>query len=178
MPKIVLRETDGKPIEIVLDPVNPQDALRFAVQADDFHGEVAAVFGEQGRGHLRLRGQVHRFVAHRESNTIVLWMDGRTRRLHIVDRTARRSQAGQAAAERAELTAPMPGTILKIRVEPGSTFAAHQPVVVMESMKMEMALSLPHAGRIKEILCREGQLVEMGAVLVRLEPRSDGNTPA
>ncbi|KAB2945072.1 MAG: acetyl-CoA carboxylase biotin carboxyl carrier protein subunit, partial [Phycisphaerae bacterium] len=47
-----------------------------------------------------------------------------------------------------EVKAPMPGTILKILVKPGDVVTAHQPLVVMESMKMEMTLSASGAGRV------------------------------
>jgi biotin carboxyl carrier protein len=43
----------------------------------------------------------------------------------------------------------------------------------MESMKMEMTLSVPGPTVVKEVLCREGELVEMGELLARLEPARD-----
>jgi len=39
----------------------------------------------------------------------------------------------------------------------------------MESMKMETTLSVPHPGRIVDLRCRPGELVEMGAVLANVE---------
>ena len=36
-------------------------------------------------------------------------------------------------------------------------------------MKMEMTLSAPEAATVQEIRCHEGQLVEMGAILIKLE---------
>jgi 3-methylcrotonyl-CoA carboxylase alpha subunit len=75
---------------------------------------------------------------------------------------------------RNDLTAPMPGTVLKVLVAPGQRFEAHAPLVVMESMKMEMTLSAPHAGRVGMIECRPGQLVAMGAVLMRFNEGGDG----
>ena len=67
----------------------------------------------------------------------------------------------------------MPGTILKILIDEGETFAAHEPIIIMESMKMEMSLSAPHAGRVTKIECQVDQLVDMGAVLARLEGIDD-----
>ena len=34
---------------------------------------------------------------------------------------------------------------------------------------MEMTLSAPHAGRVKDVACKVGQLVEVGALLARFE---------
>ncbi len=67
----------------------------------------------------------------------------------------------------------MPGTILKVFVSVGQRFEAHAPLVVMESMKMEMTLSAPHPGKVKEVACRPGQLVAMGAVLMRFDEKGD-----
>jgi biotin carboxyl carrier protein len=64
----------------------------------------------------------------------------------------------------------MPGTVRKINVAPGDHFEAHQPLVVMESMKMEMSLSMPHPGTVAQLSCEVGQLVDMGAVLLRVAP--------
>jgi len=63
----------------------------------------------------------------------------------------------------------MPGSILHVNASPGDVFAAHAPLVVMVSMKMEMTLTVPHAGKVKEVCCQPGQLVEIGAVLMRFE---------
>jgi biotin carboxyl carrier protein len=41
--------------------------------------------------------------------------------------------------------------------------------VVVEAMKMENELRAPRAGRVRERCVREGQAVEMGAVLVVVE---------
>jgi len=158
------------PVEVGLEPISGAGSSRYAVTCGEFRGEVDVEIDDEGSGQFHCQGRMHRFHTHRDRTQLTLWVDGRTYSFELIDRSARRSQVGQAVAERAELTAPMPGTVLKIRVQQGATVAAHQPIIIMESMKMEMSLSLPNAGRVKEVLCREGQLVEMGAVLVRLEP--------
>ena len=63
----------------------------------------------------------------------------------------------------------MPGTILKLVAAPGDVVRAGQALLVMESMKMEMTVEAPQAGRVAEIHCRPGELVPTGARLVRLE---------
>src|SRR5690606_30755301 len=95
--------------------------------------------------------------------------DGRVYRLHARGGVARRAGQAAAAGMLADLTAPMPGTIIALKVGAGERFEAHHPLVTMESMKMELTLSAPAAGRVKEVCCSVGQLVEMNAVLLRLE---------
>ena len=51
------------------------------------------------------------------------------------------------AARAGEITAPMPGTVIRVLVAPGDEVAARQPLVVVEAMKMEMPLIAPRPGR-------------------------------
>ncbi|MBM7515654.1 acetyl/propionyl-CoA carboxylase alpha subunit/acetyl-CoA carboxylase carboxyltransferase component [Nocardioides nitrophenolicus] len=68
---------------------------------------------------------------------------------------------------------PAPALVVATPVAVGDEVAAGQPVLVLESMKMETVLSAPFAGRIKELLVRVGGQVETGAPLVRLDPTGD-----
>jgi biotin carboxyl carrier protein len=68
-----------------------------------------------------------------------------------------------------QVTAPMPGKVVKLLVRPGETVAARQGVVVVEAMKMENELRAPKAGRVAEIKVAEGMSVEAGAVLAVIE---------
>ncbi|HZB23752.1 MAG TPA: biotin carboxylase N-terminal domain-containing protein [Gaiellaceae bacterium] len=70
------------------------------------------------------------------------------------------------------LLSPLPGSIVRIAVEPGEEVAAGQPLVVLEAMKMEHTISAPYGGRIAEVRVAEGEQVEGGRVLVVLEDAS------
>jgi acetyl-CoA carboxylase biotin carboxyl carrier protein len=63
------------------------------------------------------------------------------------------------------------GTVWSIEVAPGDAIAEGDVVVILESMKMEMAVESEIAGVVDELLCEEGQPVTEGADLVRLRPR-------
>jgi biotin carboxyl carrier protein len=79
------------------------------------------------------------------------------------------AQRAGAASGPARVTAPMPGRLVKVLVEPGQEVAEGQGLVVMEAMKMENELRAPRAGRVKELPARGRQAVESGALLVVLE---------
>lgn len=64
--------------------------------------------------------------------------------------------------------ATMPGTILTVKVETGQTVEEGQPLLIMESMKMEMSVEAPSDGTVQELACAPGDLVAVGAVLVRM----------
>lgn len=73
--------------------------------------------------------------------------------------------AAAPVADGTKVTAPMPGTILDIKVAVGDTVAAGQAVCVLEAMKMENDVNAPVAGKVLSINTTKGSSVETGAVL-------------
>ena len=67
------------------------------------------------------------------------------------------------------MTAPMPGTVIRVLVEPGAAVAAREPLVVLEAMKMETPLVSPYAATVRSVHVAEGDRVAGGALLVELE---------
>jgi acetyl/propionyl-CoA carboxylase alpha subunit len=71
--------------------------------------------------------------------------------------------------KQSEVVAPMPGTVIRILVEPGAKVAARQPLVVLEAMKMETPLASPYEATVRTVHVGEGDRVAGGAVLVELD---------
>jgi acetyl/propionyl-CoA carboxylase alpha subunit len=71
--------------------------------------------------------------------------------------------------EQSAVTAPMPGTVIKVLTEPGAQVAARQPLVVLEAMKMETPLVSPYDATVRAVHVAEGDRVAGGAVLVELD---------
>jgi acetyl-CoA carboxylase biotin carboxyl carrier protein len=67
------------------------------------------------------------------------------------------------------VAAHITGTVVRIEKKPGDSVQAGDPVVILESMKMEMPVEAPTGGTVREIRCREGQAVSEGDVLAVLE---------
>jgi 3-methylcrotonyl-CoA carboxylase alpha subunit len=78
-------------------------------------------------------------------------------------------ETGSGADAAASLTAPMPGTVVKVLVEEGQEVEEGQLLLVLEAMKMEQPVSAPHAGVVNSLPFDEGSLVPGGAVLVEVE---------
>ena len=76
---------------------------------------------------------------------------------------------GAAAGSDGALEAPMPGSVLSVRVGPGDAVAEGDVLVVVESMKMELTLVAPHDATVSEVLVAEGEQVTQGQALVELE---------
>jgi acetyl/propionyl-CoA carboxylase alpha subunit len=73
------------------------------------------------------------------------------------------------SGEQSALTAPMPGTVVRVLVAAGDRVVARQPVVVLEAMKMETPLVSPYEARVRSVNVAEGDRVAGGTVLVELE---------
>jgi propionyl-CoA carboxylase alpha chain len=72
------------------------------------------------------------------------------------------------------LTAPMPGTVVRVVVRDGASVVAGEVLLVLEAMKMEHLVRAPGDGTVEQVHVQAGQQVEAGAVLVVLaEPQSD-----
>jgi acetyl/propionyl-CoA carboxylase alpha subunit len=81
--------------------------------------------------------------------------------------TAQRAH-GVTGAE-SSLTAPMPGTVIRVLVGEGDAVQPRQPLLVLEAMKMETPLVAPYEAVVRHVHVREGDQVAGGAVLVELE---------
>ncbi|MDG2536147.1 biotin carboxylase N-terminal domain-containing protein [Dyella jiangningensis] len=66
-----------------------------------------------------------------------------------------------------QVVAPMPGRIVLVKANAGDTVEEGQELLVMEAMKMELALKAPRAGTIASIGAAQGDFVEADAILVR-----------
>ena len=68
-----------------------------------------------------------------------------------------------------ELTADITGSVWKILKQPGDRVDEEEPVLIMESMKMEVPVVSPEPGVLREMLVKEGDTVSDGAVVARVE---------
>ncbi|HYI22817.1 MAG TPA: biotin/lipoyl-containing protein, partial [Candidatus Limnocylindrales bacterium] len=76
--------------------------------------------------------------------------------------------ASHAGATAAGIEAPMPGTVLSVRVAVGDIVEAGQVLMVLEAMKMENNVTAPAAGRVESIAVAPGGQVRRGETLVVL----------
>lgn len=73
--------------------------------------------------------------------------------------------AAQSTAEGAKVLSPMPGTILKVKVQNGQAVKAGDVMFILEAMKMENDIVAPQDGTVKQIVVSKGASVDTDAVL-------------
>jgi biotin carboxyl carrier protein len=68
-----------------------------------------------------------------------------------------------------DLRAGMPGKVIEIFAKVGDVVKANKPLLIMEAMKMENEMRTSRDVKIKDILVKQGDSVESGAVLIKFE---------
>ncbi len=66
------------------------------------------------------------------------------------------------------IKAPMPGTVLNIKVNPGASVKRGDILMILEAMKMENEITSPRDGKVANILAANGQSVATGDPLLEL----------
>jgi acetyl-CoA carboxylase biotin carboxyl carrier protein len=61
------------------------------------------------------------------------------------------------------------GNVWKIVAAIGQAVGEDEPILILESMKMEIPVSAPEPGTVKEILVNEGDVATEGTVVARIE---------
>ena len=124
---------------------------------------------------LLVSGQSHRVEFEYEEAGIPksVWVNGVPSRVRI-DFPGKGKLTGQTVSVNLgsyddRIAAPIPGKIAEVRVSEGQKISAGEILIVLEAMKMENDLPSPRDAVVKQILCREGDSVDLEQTLVNLE---------
>lgn len=98
-------------------------------------------------------------------HSFAVGIDGDTVLVDIPDYEAE----AEAIAGGDKVSAPMPGKVIDLRVQPGDEVSRDQTLAVMEAMKMEHSLKAPRDGVVKAVGAEVGEQVAEGVMLVELE---------
>jgi 3-methylcrotonyl-CoA carboxylase alpha subunit len=79
--------------------------------------------------------------------------------------------AGEDASA-GRLTAPMPGRVTQLMVEPGMSVRRGEPLMIIEAMKMEHTVTAPADGTVEAVHFSQGDMVEEGVELIALVSQS------
>ena len=159
---------DGETHEIVYTRrLHPQEvaidgrAMPVSASIAGGHGFVADIDGQVGPA-----------TAVRDGNRILVHHAGEVWTVETDDPLV--GVAGGAGGISGDsMTAPMPGTMLNIKVAAGDSVSEGDVLVVIESMKLETTVKAWRGGTVAEIHIAEGATFDRGDALVSLEAETD-----
>ncbi|MFT4087282.1 MAG: carboxyl transferase domain-containing protein [Gordonia sp. (in: high G+C Gram-positive bacteria)] len=132
--------------------------------ADQVAADVELERFDEHAGQIVVNGVRHRLLTDTHGPIHLIDVDGVTHRVS-------RDEGGVVRS-------PAPALVIATPLEAGAEVSAGDPVLVLESMKMETVLRAPGRARVKEVLVTVGSQVETGAPLMRLEPLEDEDDDA
>ena len=112
--------------------------------------------------------RITRMYAATAGDTVWVFHDGVV--YEIADPSPSRARA-RSSAGGGSLTAPMPATVVDVKVKAGDAVRRGDIVIVLEAMKMELPVRALGDGKVKAVHCRPGELVQPDTVLIEIAPR-------
>ncbi len=106
-----------------------------------------------------------------EPDHLAVHLKKRSYRVHAADLRRHRAVTDEPGTTEGlvRITAPIPGRVARVLVQPGQQIGRGDGIVVVEAMKMENELRSPRDGIVGAIEVEEGQAVEGGALLATIE---------
>jgi 3-methylcrotonyl-CoA carboxylase alpha subunit len=144
------------------------------VLLDDAQFEISMSHTTSGQSQVFIDG-VHAgfvYVAGTDERRFVC-LDGEVYEVSVLEPLAVHARAA-ASAGGLEARAPMPGNVVAVPVAVGDAVRAGDTLVIIESMKLEVAIKAPQAGLVAEIRCEVGRGFDKDAVLVMLSADVEG----
>lgn len=139
------------------------ERLSANVKPCSFAGELLLAIDRQGPAAIHFSLREPHIVAHTKLSLVVF-----QQHLTAEQFVARNEGRVEGDADPLAVTSPLPGTVIRINVSQGDAVRAGQTVCIIESMKMEHALTAPGESTVSEVLVQQGAPVEQGQLLVRL----------
>ena len=128
--------------------------------------EIAELPAADGAFNLVVDGTPQRGWRYRIGNELHLRLGGRSVVLEVMDHHA----GGKSGTSGNELRAEMPGTVVEIACQAGAQVAAGQPLLTIESMKMQMIIAAPFDAVVETVHVAPNASFERAALLVTLKP--------
>lgn len=120
---------------------------------------------------LLVDGKSYDVVADIDREEVAIQVVGQRFVVHVEDERERAAHAvsGPKVGGKRELRASMPGIVNDVKVQVGDVVEEGKTLVVLEAMKMQNPLGAEAAGKITRIVCKKGEAVAAGALLLEME---------
>lgn len=163
-----LTKLDGVEREITIERVGGRLVARSGDRSQQLD---LALVGDGETFSLLVDGRSYDVVADVDRETVAIQMVGQRFVVHVEDERERAAHAvaGNKASGKQELRAAMPGIVIDVKAAVGDVVEPGQTLVVLEAMKMQNPLAAEAAGKVTRVLCKKGEAVAAGALLLELE---------
>ena len=122
---------------------------------------------------LLLEHHSYEIAVEEERDGYAILVQGQQFHVRVEDERQRRLMSGRSQLAPpggdVNVTAPIPGRVVKVEVDVGDEVRAGQPLVILEAMKMENEIRSHRDGRIRAVHVSPGDNVDQGAVLLSFE---------
>lgn len=145
----------------------------YLLHAGDAALAVALQDGGAQGATLTVAGTSERVVIAVLGDDVHVHLDGNAYTLRYSDAQKRLSQHGLGAADD-KVLAPMPGTVVALQATAGAEVRRGEPLLVIESMKLETTIAAPRDGVVQAVHVELGRSFERDAILVTLVPAAGG----
>jgi biotin carboxyl carrier protein len=146
-----------------------KEGHHFLVRIDGKEAEVSTVALGEHRFLLRLPDRQLVVDWARRDKEIFLQVDGQSFRLREEEAAHSVSDGDHGEEDEPALNSPLPGRVVKVLVKPGDDLKKGQPMVIIDSMKIEFEFKAPRPGNVEQVLASEGQQIDVGQCLVVLK---------
>jgi 3-methylcrotonyl-CoA carboxylase alpha subunit len=169
--RLVYRGADGEERAVETRRASGREGRAFRLSFDSEESVVEVLSMGDGEIRATVDGRVLEGGFAVSGRSVEVFLGGSA---YALERPAPPDVEGAAeAVDRASLTAPMPGTVVKVLVGEGDEVEEGQTLLVLEAMKMEQSVAAPYAGTVRALPFDEGSRVPGGAVLAELEEREE-----
>jgi acetyl/propionyl-CoA carboxylase alpha subunit len=162
---------DEQEIEVVFQLGSPEIPIR--VDGEPLPA-VRPISVQPDRVDLEVGGRRYRYAVARQGD--VTYVDGPEGSFELA-RVPRWVDPAKAAHV-GSLLAPMPGTVLRVLTDEGTTVTAGQPLMILEAMKMEHTVSAPTEGTVTEVHVKPGDQVDTGQMMAVVKAPDAAETTA
>ncbi len=122
---------------------------------------------------LRIHNKLYEIIYEKKSgNDYFIYLNGRkiktTVRTELEEKVSELLKSKKGGSVETDITAPMPGLLLKILKKEGDEVSVGEPVAILEAMKMENEIRSHFNGKIAKIYIKEGESVEKGELILKI----------
>lgn len=163
-----LTRLDGVERELTIERVGGKLVARIGERT---LGLDLALVGDGETFSLLVDGRSYDVVAEVEREHVAVQLLGQRFVVHVEDERERAAHAvaGNKPGGKQELRAAMPGIVIDVKVAVGDRVEEGRTLVVLEAMKMQNPLAAEAAAVVTRVLCKKGEAVAAGALLLELE---------